>query len=159
MQKEKHKERDTPVTENEPAYFKKFREKYDTTEPAYFRKFKEDFNTTEPTYFKEFKENFDSVEPAYFKKFKEYVAGEFRGVHGEVRLMKDEICGIKNEISEIKDEIIVINGKLDMHFEAIGELKVEMTKVNILLNDKKADRRDVEKLEKRTGKLEGLAFA
>lgn len=59
---------------------------------------------------------------------------------------------LDNDIGEIKE-------KLDVHFEEIGGLKTEMTKVHILLREKKADKEDMQSLERRTGKLERAVFA
>lgn len=76
-------------------------------------------------------------EPVYFADFRKFVESKF---------------------SEVKNQLDEVIENQDTHFEAIGELKVQVTGVEVILR-KKADDSDVRDLEKRTNKLEKVVFA
>ncbi|MEK7464060.1 MAG: hypothetical protein AAB610_03005 [Patescibacteria group bacterium] len=90
--------------------------------------------------------------------------------------LKNNITGLKQEFGELKttlvnridkmdvkinkmdvkmDEIIE---KQDIHFETIGELKVQVTGIELNLKNK-ANHDYVKEIEKRTDKLEKVVFA
>jgi hypothetical protein len=94
-----------------------------------------------PLYFEDFKKYFDDKlethEPKYFKEFRKEVGKRF-----------DKI---DTDLFEVKEQ-------LELHFEQIGDIKVEVTKTNLLLA-KKAGHDHVKDLEHRTKKLENAVFA
>ena len=91
-----------------------------------------------PIYIKELKEDLknhidqkiENHVPKYFKEFREHIDKKF-----------DKI-----------DE------KLEIHFETIGEIKVQVTEISLNLRNK-ASHEYVKDIDKRTGKLEKTVFA
>lgn len=75
-------------------------------------------------------------------------------IDGKVSKMEGQIGKMDGKLSKL-DEIIE---NQEIHFEAIGELKVQVTGIELMLK-KKANHEYVKEIEKRTEKLEKVVFA
>ena len=84
-------------------------------------------------------------------KLKEHIDTGFDKV--DERLGKVEV-----RLEKVEGRLEKVENNLDIHFETIGELKVEVTRTNMLLR-KKAPDSEVKDLQHRTKKLENAVFA
>ena len=127
----------------------------------------------EPKYVGEFRESFrgiykmfDSIGGKFVsidKTFKsidrrfDLIDKRFDSIDKRFDAMDQRFVSIDKRFDVVDKEFEKINQTLEIHFEAIGELKVGITEVNILLR-KKADKDDVRELDYRVKKLEKVVF-
>jgi hypothetical protein len=60
-------------------------------------------------------------------------------------------------LRQIQDEIGEVKEQQNLHFETLGEIKIQLTGIEKKLNTK-ADNSLVQDIEQRTGKLEKMIF-
>lgn len=103
--------------------------------------------------------------PQYITELRKHIDIKFGEVSErldkvDVRLVKvdEKLKEVDGKFNSIDEQFENIKDKLDVHFEAIGELKVEVTTTNILLR-KKAYDSELKDLANRTKKLEKAVFA
>ena len=96
---------------------------------------------------------FDAIEGRF-----DGIDGKFDAIDRRFEGVDIKFDGIYKRLDNIDCNLQEVNDKLDSHFEEIGELKVEVTKIHMLF-EKKVDQKDHDKLVHRTDKLESLAFA
>lgn len=127
------------MQEKEPLYFTKFREHIDKK-----------FETHVPEYFTKFREHIDEKFVEIDKKLGEH-SNQFKD-------MNKTLTNIDGMLESHSVQLVKIEDKLDSHFEAIGEVKVQIVEIGMLLKHK-ASKDELESLEHRTKSLEKLAFA
>jgi hypothetical protein len=86
-----------------------------------------------------------------FTEFKK----EFRDFRGEFKEFKGEV---NERFDKVDKRFEMVEDKLDSHFETIGEIKVQVTDIAILLREK-ASLEYVREIDERTKALEKVAFA
>ena len=101
-------------------------------------------------------------EPLYFKEFrkelKHHLDDNFDRINKKFAKIDLQFAKIDTQFTKIDQKFDKVHEKLDMHFETIGETKVQVTEINLNLKNK-ASHEYVKDVEKRTEKLEKVVFA
>lgn len=100
-----------------------------------------------------------------FQDFKDEMSGRFDRIDGRLEVIDDRLDkmdarfdGIDTRLDRMDERLSRVEGKIDVHFETIGELKVQVTEIALSLKEK-ASVDYVRQIEERTEKIEGVVFA
>lgn len=110
--------------------------------------------------------------PSYFIKFEEIINKKFDNIENKFDNIDKKFDSIDNKFNNLESrfdnlesKFDNIEGKIDgivtqqeIHFETLGEIKLQLTGIEKKLNTK-ADESVVENIEMRTSKLESAVFA
>ncbi len=83
---------------------------------------------------------------------------EFVNIKDKLDSHDKEFVSIKSKLDSHDKEFVNIKDKLDSHFETIGEIKVQVTEINLMLPNK-ANYEYAIDIDERTKKIEKLVFA
>ncbi len=100
-----------------------------------------------------------------FQDFKDEMSGRFDKIDERLEVIDEklEVVDTKLEVVDARldkmdERLSRVEGKIDVHFETIGELKVQVTEIALSLKEK-ASVDYVRQIEERTEKIEGVVFA
>lgn len=111
-------------------------------------------NETTPKYIIELKDELKKDITGLKQEF-----GEFRTILTDrIDIIDVKIDTLDTKVNKMDVKMDEIIEKQDVHFETIGELKVQVTGIELSLKDK-ANHKYVKEIEKRTEKLEKVVFA
>src|SRR5574343_597933 len=91
--------------------------------------------------------------PKYFADFVTEFNGFRKDVYNRFDVIECDIHLLKSRIDSIDSNLKIVIEKQDMHFETIGEMKVQITQINQKL-DNKANQFFVDGIDLRLNRLE-----
>ncbi len=124
--------------------------------PLYFIRFEESINKK----FENIDKKFDSID----KKFNnidrrfEIIDEKFDNIDKKFGIIGGKFDKIEIRFDNLESKIDEIVAQQELHFETLGEMKIQLTSIEKKLNTE-ADNSVVENIEKRTEKLERVVFA
>lgn len=93
-----------------------------------------------------------------FQDFKDEMSGRFDKIDERLEVIDEKLEVVDARLDKMDERLSRVEGKIDVHFETIGELKVQVTEIALLLKEK-ASVDYVRQTEERTEKIEGAVFA
>ena len=92
------------------------------------------------------------------EKTPEYFVEFAKGFNEFKKEVNQKFDSIDHRFDKIDEEFEKVHEKLDTHFETIGELKVQVTCIDLMLKEK-ANHSYVKDIDNRVEKLEKVVFA